>query len=79
MTTTTLVTWHPLDPNGADGQAIWNQANLMETEGKTDNVKVRTDLPNGDYVISRTWTTPEDAQEWLTFVLAYNPVSAVLG
>lgn len=79
MTTSTLVTWHPLDPNGADGQAIYNKAALMQSEGKTDNVKVRTDLPNGDYVITRTWNTPADADEWIAFVLAYNPVSAVLG
>jgi hypothetical protein len=79
MTTSTLVTWHAADPNSTDGTAIWNQAALMQSEGKTDNEKVRTDLPNGDYVITRTWTTPADADEWIAFIQAYNPVSAVIG
>lgn len=80
MTTGTTVTWDPL-PSDTDIQAMNIQSATMASQGKTDNIPVKT-WPNGEgnppMVIVRQWTTPADAQEWLTFVGTYNPQSAVI-
>lgn len=75
---TTNVVWLNQTPTSADKQTISDQAALMQSEGKTDNVS--TYMPetpvSTQYTIVRTWVDNTAAEEWITFILTYNPVSA---
>ena len=81
MTIGTTVTWDAfLSPE--DNQSLRAKAAVMATEGKTDNISVNTYAGGieGAMPLStvRQWTTLADAQEWLDFLVPYNPVSAVI-
>ena len=78
MTVSTNVVWIYGEPNQADGATIAAQAAPMASEGKTDDVMTKQENTpvTGQYTVGRTWTTTADAEEWVAFVLTYNPVSA---
>lgn len=81
MTTGTQVVWDTYLPQ-AQLQEILNKADLMASEGKTDNIPVKTQPTSivGATLFStvRQWTTVADAQEWIDFLAPYNPASAVI-
>lgn len=76
MTTETQVTWSkPTDP--ATMSAVQTKAQEMITAGKeVGNVVIN----DGDtqVVVNRFWVDEPTANEWITFVTGYNPVSAVI-
>ena len=78
MTTSTQIVWVNGAPNSTDLTAIQASAATMASEGKTDNVTVKQqDVPVvGQHTVVRTWTTTADAEEWIAFILTFNPVSA---
>lgn len=78
MTISTNVVWLETEPSQADADAMVTQATTMTNEGKTDGIYTsEKEVPvSGQYTVTRTWTTTADAEEWIAFVLTYNPVSA---
>jgi hypothetical protein len=77
----------------ATTQVVWNYEQMfdpslqsaaetkiaqMEQEGKTTGTKDREYLPNNTWLVTRGWTSPEDAQEWIDFLAPYNPVSVTI-
>ena len=80
MTISTEVVWTDTTPTESQGAEIQAQAAAMATQGKTDDVyTVEQDVPTvGQRTVTRTWTTTADAEEWVAFVLTYNPVSAAI-
>jgi len=78
MSTSTEVVWQVGTPSSTDQSAIHVQAETMASEGKTDNVAVdQLNVPEvGQLTVTRTWTTTADAEEWVAFILTYNPISA---
>jgi hypothetical protein len=78
MTISTLVSWpQPL------GVAQMSQVNSkiaeMVAAGKTDGIfthNPETEQP--PIIITRTWTTVVDAEEWVAFVEQWNPLSATI-
>lgn len=70
---TTIVIWaQQPGPEIIDQLAV--KALAMTEEGKTDDIFEQTTVPQGVQV-TRTWTTVEDAQEWVDFLAPYNPAS----
>jgi len=80
MTTSTEVVWTDTTPTESQVAEIAAQAATMASQGKTDDVyTVQQDIPTvGQRTVTRTWTTTADAEEWVAFVLTYNPVSAAI-
>lgn len=78
MTTFTKVVWADGTPGETAANEIAAQAALMASQGKTDDTfTMETNVPApGQRTITRDWTTLADAEEWITFVLNYSPVSA---
>lgn len=81
MTTETLVIWNPLaDRSTAPERDAYCTA--AQEAGKTDNIPVITypDGPEGvaPMQVARTWTTHQDAQDWVDFLATYNPQSAIV-
>lgn len=73
----TLVTWNDGTPSEATIDMCHAQIEIMISEGKTDGSHQVTQLET-TYVVSRFWNTLTDAQDWVDFVNAYSPVSAVI-
>jgi hypothetical protein len=77
MTISTETVWAGPTPSASQAAEIEAQAAAMASQGKTDNaVTVQQGVPiSGERTVTRTWTTTADAEEWIAFVLTYNPVS----
>jgi hypothetical protein len=78
MTISTVVVWGENAPTQSQADEICAQAATMASQGKTDDVPLiqqNTPLAN-QKTVTRTWTTTADAEEWVAFILTYNPVSA---
>lgn len=80
MTISTNVVWTDTTPGQTQADEIQAQAAVMAAQGKTDDVfTVQQGEPtSGQRTVVRTWTTTADAEEWVAFVLTYNPVSAAI-
>ena len=80
MTISTEVVWTDATPTESQGTEIQAQAAAMASQGKTDDTfTVEQEVPSiGQRTVTRTWTTTADAEEWVAFVLTYNPVSAAI-
>ena len=78
MTISTNVVWTDNTPTQSKIDEINAQAATMASEGKTDNIPIfQPEVPiSGQRTVVRTWTTTADAEEWIAFVLTYNPISA---
>jgi hypothetical protein len=78
MTTSTDLVWENNTPTESQTTEILAQAAAMTSAGKTDGTyTVQQEVPvPGQRTTTRTWTTTADAEEWVAFVLTYNPVSA---
>ena len=76
---TTQVTW-TTPCNEATQQLVVAKAADMAAQGKTDNIPIETGgIPPDPLVVVRTWTTPEDAAEWISFLETYpGIISAVI-
>ena len=72
MTIQTVIVWDPVVTPEVK-EIFDNAAAQAALEGKTDNLPTKTPLPA---TTIRNWTTLADAQDWIAFVLPYNPVSA---
>ena len=75
--TTTNVEWAPGQPSEEESAQIRDKAAEMASQGKTDNNPTTTQVGD-DIIYQRTWTTVTDAEEWVTFVEQFNPVSATI-
>lgn len=78
---TTTVTWAtPLTQSQIDSKSERDaKCAEMAAQGKTDNIPVITGgTPPDPMVVVRTWTTPEDAAEWVAFLEPYGVMSAVI-
>ena len=74
---TTTVTWStPVPPDRP--ATLLEKAAEMAAQGKTDNIPIETGGFPDPLVVVRTWTTPEDAAEWISFLEPYGPISAVI-
>ena len=80
MTISTDVVWADTTPTQTQADEIQAQSAAMAAQGKTDDVfTVQQGVPiSGQRTVTRTWTTTADAEEWVAFVLTYNPVSAAI-
>lgn len=81
MTTETLVIWNPLPDSATTAERDAYCADA-QAAGKTDNIPVIT-WPDGPVgvapeQVARTWTTHQDAQDWVDFLAVYNPQSAIV-
>ena len=55
-----------------------NKAAEMATEGKTDDVYIvikNPEIPN-QYTVERTWTDTAAANEWISYIQTFGPISA---
>ena len=75
--TTTIVVWDAGTPGLEVSDAIQAQASQMALDGKTDNNPIKEEVGT-EHIITRTWTTLADAEEWIAFVEQYTPVSATI-
>lgn len=82
MTTNTQVVWLVSDLTITLGQIAKNQISLLVSQGKTDGVYTMEDNTpvEGQRTYIRSWTTLQDANDWITFVNAQAtpPISAVV-
>ena len=80
MTTSTEVVWALGTPIQSEGEEVQTQAAAMAMQGKTDDIPIiEQNVPlENQRTVTRTWTTTADAEEWVAFVLTYNPVSAAI-
>jgi hypothetical protein len=78
MTISTDVVWADGTPTESQNTEIFAQATAMTNAGKTDGTyNVQQGVPiSSQRTTTRTWTTTADAEEWVAFILTYNPVSA---
>ena len=58
--------------------ALYNKLEEMELEGKTNGHISLSALPNQTWLATREWNSLSDAQEWIDFVLGFDPVSATI-
>lgn len=77
MTISTVGVWAGDTPTQIQKDDINAQAALMATQGKTDDIPVvQYNTPVFDQkTVTRTWTTTADAEEWVSFIVAFTPVS----
>lgn len=76
MTTETQVTWSkPTDPTAMT--LVQARAQELINAGKEVGNAVINDGET-QIVVNRFWVDTETADEWITFVNVYNPVSAVI-
>jgi hypothetical protein len=78
MTISTLVSWP-----GPLGEAQTSQINSkieeMVAAGKTDGILTHNPFSEQPpIIVTRTWTTVVDAEEWVAFVEQWNPLSAAI-
>jgi len=80
MTISTNVVWAGTTPTQTQSDEIQAQSAAMAAQGKTDDVFTQQiGVPiSGQRTVTRTWTTTADAEEWVAFILTYNPVSAAI-
>lgn len=78
MTTTTIVVWLTGAPSQQESQAINAQVEIMKQAGKTDGVP-QFGYSSAARVIQRTWTTVDDAKEYLAYINGYdNVISSIV-
>jgi hypothetical protein len=71
--TKTETTWNtPGLPTLETSDIIKAKAAQMQLEGKTDNISVTCSCENNTLEVKRTWTTLENAQEWVAFMSQYS-------
>ena len=68
MTITTIATHNPL-VDLLNNTVFTNKLNEMIAAGKTDGQYTQNEGPYPPLVITRTWSTLADAQEWSDFML----------
>jgi len=57
---------------------IYAQVELMVSQGKTNGEQNWAKYEPKEKIVERYWTTVEDASEWVSFIEAYGPASAVI-
>lgn len=75
MSITTQVVWTNGTPTQEGKRSLNRQINLLKSQGVTDGNFTQTPVAEG-LMIHRNWTTVEAANNWITFVSQYNPLSA---
>lgn len=80
MTTNTLVVYNNGTPSETDKTAISTYIDTLVANGDTNGTYIKTQDAT-TYSITRTWIDTNAADAWVTYITAYNPVSAevVLG
>lgn len=68
MTITTIATYDTATDELSGNVAFMNKLNEMVAAGKTDGHLTLNQPPHPPRIITRTWTTLEDAQEWKDFL-----------
>jgi hypothetical protein len=71
----TLVVWNTGEP--AEFIVIQNKLAELISEGVTDGSDVIETLEDA-YSVTRTWINQEAAQNWVNFILDFNPDSAIV-
>ena len=71
----TLVVWNTGEP--AEFIVIQNKLAELISEGVTDGSDVIETLEDA-YSVTRTWINQEAAQNWVNFILDFNPNSAIV-
>lgn len=75
MSIITEVVWADGTPS-MDAKRIFDaKIRLLQRQNLTDGNYTQTTVAEG-FMISRTWTTIEAAEDWVNLALQYNPVSA---
>lgn len=80
---TSTVVWDKMNSE-AETATMTAKLNEMIAEGKSVGTVERTSVSESVTVetparsIRREWTAVEHAQEWVDFILSYDPVSAVV-
>lgn len=77
MTIETQVLWAPGTPGAANVEVINAFVENLKNQGATDGTYTNTDTPEGR-MITRHWTTVNDATTWITYIADYNPISATI-
>ena len=75
MTTTTQVVWAPNTPTQEQIDAQKTYVDTLVAQGATDGTYQSTDVPQGR-MITRHWTTVNDATTWITYIADFGPISA---
>jgi len=82
MTTNTNVAWLVSELTPTLEQITADQLSLLVSQGKTDGLTaIQYNTPvEGRTTYIRSWTTLQDANDWITFLnaLATPPISAVV-
>lgn len=68
MTITTIATYDTATDELSGNVAFTDKINEMVAAGKTDGLLTLSPLPHPPRIITRTWTTLDDAQEWKDFL-----------
>lgn len=77
MTTTTFVVWGKGLPVQADADEIAGYVSTLVANGDTDGVSTNAPGVVADtYSVQRTWIDTNAADAWVTYITAFNPVSA---
>jgi hypothetical protein len=77
MAATTQIVWNYQQQfDQTINTAAQAKVQQMESEGKTTGMKDLEWLSNNTWQVTREWVSTEAAQEWIDFLLPYNPISA---
>jgi hypothetical protein len=74
----TIVIWNVDTPSQSEVDEIELKVIAMSNEGKTDDIPEISFDDVGRRIVHRTWTTRDDAVEWIDFVERFNPHSATI-
>jgi hypothetical protein len=84
MTVATITVWIPV-LDAETREIIHAHGQSLADQGKTDNVKQNTLIPDGVSIripdgvsTRRTWATVEDAEEWVEYIKQFNPASVTI-
>lgn len=77
MTVSTQVIWAFETPTPQEITLINQELEVLKNQGATDGSYTQEIVSNGTMFI-RPWTTLNDANNWITYLSSYNPVSAIV-
>jgi len=74
----THVIWNQDGLTASEEAQIVEQAEIMHQQQKTDNQIILLVDTGKEKIVERQWNSIEYAEEWISFVLTFNPKSAVI-
>ena len=78
MSVYTTLVWNNDAPTDSEKETISQHLATLIAKGDTTGESAKIDGAT-TYTVRREWIKTEVANDWITFVTAYNPVSAKIG